>query len=130
MARYIFDPIRSLTGCSVLIAGIIRTTAVQNSLERQADITYNFIPRGCWTLVEANLGIICANLPILKKPFNWIFSRAFGTTRTSVGPYTMDRTPHHTVSRSKTNRLQSKDSDIDLLDGMTSHAQIRVDSKG
>jgi hypothetical protein len=47
-----------------------------------------------------------------------------------VGPYTMDRTPHHTVSRSKTNRLQSKDSDIDLLEGMTSHAQIKVESNG
>ncbi|KAL8974426.1 MAG: hypothetical protein Q9197_001331 [Variospora fuerteventurae] len=31
-------------------------------------ISRNFIPRGIWTLIEANTGIICASLPMLYKP--------------------------------------------------------------
>lgn len=80
-------------------------------------------------MVEANLGVVCANLPILKKPINWAFSRAFGSARTLVGPYAMDRTPHHAISRSKTNRLPSKDSDVNLIESPVIHTQIDVVSK-
>lgn len=59
------------------ITSILRTTAVQNSLANQQDITYNFITRGIWTLVEANLGIICACLPVLKQPIAWFVPRLF-----------------------------------------------------
>lgn len=71
-----------------MIAGILRTTAVHNSLKSQQDITYNFIPRGIWTLIESNLGIISACLPILKKPFNSLLSKTIGTIRTSPGSHT------------------------------------------
>jgi hypothetical protein len=58
-----------LIGGFVVFAGIMRTTAVSNSFANKSDITWDFIPRGIWTLIEANLGIICACLPILKGPF-------------------------------------------------------------
>lgn len=69
-----------LTSLSVTVASILRTTAVSNSLENQQDITYSFITRGVWTLIEANLGIICACLTVLGRPFTrfvlWPFRKA------------------------------------------------------
>lgn len=32
-----------------------------------------FIPRSSWSLAEANVGIICACLPMLRRPFMFIF---------------------------------------------------------
>jgi len=32
----------------------------------------NFITRGVWTLIEANTGIICACLPMLKRPLTFL----------------------------------------------------------
>jgi hypothetical protein len=43
---------------------------VSESVKNQSDITYSFIPRGIWTLVEANLGIITSCLVVLKKPMS------------------------------------------------------------
>lgn len=44
--------------------------------------TGSFIRRGVWTLIEANTGIICACLPMLKQPLTIIFPRLFrGTTK-------------------------------------------------
>ncbi|KAL8989292.1 MAG: hypothetical protein Q9177_001789 [Variospora cf. flavescens] len=53
---------------SVTVSSVVRVTAVANSTHNQSDITWNFIPRGIWTLIEANTGIICASLPMLYKP--------------------------------------------------------------
>lgn len=69
------------------IASIIRVTSVQNSLKNKDDLTFNFIPRGIWTLVEANLGIICSCLPVLKKPLGRMFPRLFGSTKNSSAYY-------------------------------------------
>ncbi|KAJ4302366.1 hypothetical protein N0V88_002510 [Collariella sp. IMI 366227] len=57
-----------LMGIFVTITSILRITSVQNSLHNRQDQTWNFIERGIWTLVEANLGIISACLPVLKHP--------------------------------------------------------------
>jgi hypothetical protein len=70
--------VSSVTGTSIL-----RTTSVEDSLKNQADITWNFIERGVWTLIEANLGIINACLPVLKQPLGRLFPRLFGTTQKS-----------------------------------------------
>jgi 1-acylglycerone phosphate reductase len=67
--------------CSVTVTSILRTTSVSNSLEKKADITYNFIDRGIWTLTEANLGIISACLLVLKQPLGRLFPRLFGSTK-------------------------------------------------
>ncbi|QVM12373.1 hypothetical protein D8B26_007003 [Coccidioides posadasii str. Silveira] len=65
-------------GTFVCITSIIRTTAVaQTTTGRKKDITWDFIPRSVWTLVEANTGIICACLPILKGPLGRLFPRLF-----------------------------------------------------
>jgi hypothetical protein len=65
---------------SVTVSSILRVASVQNSLKNIQDQTYNFIPRGIWTLVEANLGIISACLPVLKPPLSALFPRLFGST--------------------------------------------------
>lgn len=66
---------------SVTITSILRVTAVANSGRNQADQTWNFIPRGVWTLVEANLGIICTCLPVLKQLVKRLFPSMFSTTK-------------------------------------------------
>ncbi|CBX99396.1 hypothetical protein LEMA_P086350.1 [Plenodomus lingam JN3] len=57
-----------LLGGIVTATSVLRVTAVANSVRNQQDITFNFIPRGIWTLIEANLGIICACLTVLRRP--------------------------------------------------------------
>ena len=74
-------------GGFVTVTSILRTTAVSNSTKSNADITYNFITRGLWTLIEANLGIICACLPVLKQPLSRMFPQMFGSTQRSHGYY-------------------------------------------
>ncbi|KAI8937956.1 hypothetical protein NX059_005639 [Plenodomus lindquistii] len=55
-------------GSIVTATSVLRVTAVANSVRNQQDQTYNFIPRGIFTLIEANLGIICCCLTVLKRP--------------------------------------------------------------
>lgn len=45
---------------------IIRTNAVAASVANKKDNTWTFIPRSTWTLVEANVGIVCACLPMMR----------------------------------------------------------------
>lgn len=66
---------------SVTVTSILRVTAVANSVRNQKDQTWNFIQRGVWTLIEANLGIICACLIVLRQPMARFFSKIFGTTK-------------------------------------------------
>lgn len=67
---------------SVTITSILRVTAVSDSLRNRADLTWNFITRGIWTLIEANAGIIGASLPIFKQPLALMFPRLFKTKST------------------------------------------------
>nr|OQO28851.1 hypothetical protein B0A51_03433 [Rachicladosporium sp. CCFEE 5018] len=86
-----------LMGGFVTVASILRATAVHNSLHIQSDSTWNFIPRGIWTLIEANVGIICASLPILKRPIGSLLSRFFGpmTAGQSSDTWYSDGPPVH-----------------------------------
>ncbi|KAL2126829.1 hypothetical protein VTI74DRAFT_175 [Chaetomium olivicolor] len=70
-----------LLGAFVTVTSILRVTSVQNSLKNRQDQTYNFIERGMWTLIEANLGIISACLPVLKHPLGLLFPRLFGSIK-------------------------------------------------
>lgn len=56
---------------------------MSNSVRNKADITWNFIDRGIWTLIEANLGIVAACLPALQKPLGAILPWLFATTKTT-----------------------------------------------
>ncbi|KAK5118770.1 hypothetical protein LTR85_007976 [Meristemomyces frigidus] len=71
-----------LLGGFVVLCGIMRIFAVVHD-DRSKDTTYDFIPRNIWSLVEANVGIICACLPILKHPFTRGLSLILGTTQKS-----------------------------------------------
>ncbi|KFY03178.1 hypothetical protein O988_01662 [Pseudogymnoascus sp. VKM F-3808] len=53
-------------GGFVCATSIIRTNAVAASVANKKDSTWTFIPRSTWTLVEANVGIICACLPMMR----------------------------------------------------------------
>ncbi|KAF4342089.1 integral membrane protein [Fusarium beomiforme] len=77
-----------LLGGFVTITSILRVTSVSNSLKNKKDQTYNFIDRGIWTLIEANLGIITACLPVLRQPLGKLFPRIFGSTKKSSLYYT------------------------------------------
>ncbi|KAF2149812.1 hypothetical protein K461DRAFT_281029 [Myriangium duriaei CBS 260.36] len=57
-----------MVGTFVILTSILRVVAVKASVQNKEDATYNFVPRGTWTLVEANIGIVCACLPALRKP--------------------------------------------------------------
>ncbi|KAF9732256.1 hypothetical protein PMIN06_006647 [Paraphaeosphaeria minitans] len=71
-----------LLGSFVTVTSILRVTAVANSAHNKKDQTWEFIRRGIWTLIEANLGIICACLIVLRQPLARLFSKVFGTTKT------------------------------------------------
>ncbi|KAF9775280.1 hypothetical protein IL306_006648 [Fusarium sp. DS 682] len=77
-----------LLGGFVTITSILRVTSVSNSLKNKKDQTYNFIDRGIWTLIEANLGIITACLPVLRQPLGKLFPHIFGSTKKSSLYYT------------------------------------------
>jgi 1-acylglycerone phosphate reductase len=66
---------------SVTVTSILRTTSVSDSVKNQSDITFNFIERGMWTLIEINIGIMTACLPVLKEPLVRAFPRALGGSR-------------------------------------------------
>lgn len=87
-----------LLGGFVLVCSIMRTTAVSDSLQNQRDITYNFIPRGIWTLTEANIGIICACLPMMKQVLRKFFPGMFNTTARAGDYYSFGTFPN-TIER-------------------------------
>jgi hypothetical protein len=71
----------------------------------------SFIPRGVWTLIEANTGIICACLPMLKQPLTILFPRIFrgSTTDQSNRP---SKDSHQLDSHPNTNTWVSPDGTI------------------
>ncbi|KAH8651164.1 hypothetical protein BX600DRAFT_516754 [Xylariales sp. PMI_506] len=76
-------------GFMVCIVSICRVVVVANSTELKADQTGNFIPRSTLTLVEANFGIICACLPMLRLPLSFLFPGHFGK---KTGTYELSST--------------------------------------
>ncbi|KAK3614611.1 hypothetical protein LTR56_027141 [Elasticomyces elasticus] len=56
-----------LLGGFVVLCSIMRIIAVIHD-DKGKDITWDFVPRNIWSLVETNVGIICACLPVLKTP--------------------------------------------------------------
>ncbi|KAI0446174.1 hypothetical protein F4803DRAFT_56712 [Xylaria telfairii] len=63
-----------LLGGFVCIASIVRITALLTI--KTADLTYSFHNSTIWTLIEMNLSIICACLPILPSAIT-VFKRNF-----------------------------------------------------
>ncbi|KAF4547742.1 Hypothetical protein D9617_36g062800 [Elsinoe fawcettii] len=74
-----------LVGGFVVLTSILRVVAVKASTANKADITWAFVPRATWTLVEVNIAIVCACLPALRKPLLSLVSsqRFFSMTNES-----------------------------------------------
>lgn len=71
----------------------------------------SFIQRGVWTLIEANTGIICACLPMLKHPLTIFFPRMFrGSSREQSDRPSKDS--HQLDSHPNTNTWVSPDGTI------------------
>ncbi|KAI0160000.1 integral membrane protein [Hypoxylon sp. FL1284] len=73
-------------GIFVTITSIFRLQTLQFS-SQSADQTYD-IASSTWTVIEENVAIICACLPMCKGPLNWLFPSIFvSTTRRASGAY-------------------------------------------
>lgn len=123
-----YDLPRLTEALSVCATSIVRVIAVANSTKNKSDITCitfgidssltltnqmagSFIPRGVWTLIEANTGIICACLPMLKQPLTIIFPRMFrGSTKDQSDRPSKDS--HQLDSHPNTNTWVSPDGTI------------------
>lgn len=86
----IFVPRYSQNLSSVTVTSIFRVTSVQNSLKNKGDLTYNFVQRGTWSLLEANLGTISSCLPVLKQPLGRLCPGLFGATTKKDSAYYFD----------------------------------------
>ncbi|KAF9249413.1 hypothetical protein DTO013E5_2769 [Penicillium roqueforti] len=68
-------------GAFVCVTSIMRTVAVSQT-STGLDQSWDFIPRSVWTLVECNMGIICACLPMMRRPLSFLFPWLFrGSSR-------------------------------------------------
>ncbi|MCJ1453889.1 hypothetical protein MMC28_004238 [Mycoblastus sanguinarius] len=63
-------------GGFVCITSILRMTTLDTGSKNQ-DQTYGTLNSTIWTTIEANTGIICACLPMLKSPLAFLFPRLF-----------------------------------------------------
>ncbi|EOA85996.1 uncharacterized protein SETTUDRAFT_48000 [Exserohilum turcica Et28A] len=66
------------TGGFVTFASIYRATTIARSATNP-DPTLGPIPATIWSVIEANAGIICACLPMLRAPFVRVFGPLFGS---------------------------------------------------
>jgi len=63
-------------GCSVCVTSVLRMTTLRTGGQAQ-DQTFGTLNSTIWTTIEANTGIICACLPMLKTPLARLFPRYF-----------------------------------------------------
>ncbi|KAF1845979.1 uncharacterized protein K460DRAFT_312988 [Cucurbitaria berberidis CBS 394.84] len=82
------------TGAFVTFASIYRATTIASSASNP-DPTWGPVPATIWSVIEANTGIICACLPMLRAPFVRLFGPLLGshTRRGSTG-----RRPSHQLT--------------------------------
>ncbi|KAF2854713.1 hypothetical protein T440DRAFT_241456 [Plenodomus tracheiphilus IPT5] len=71
------------TGGFVTFASIYRATTIARSAS-DPDPTWGPIPATIWSVIEANTGIICACLPMLRGPFVRLFGPILGSRRTTT----------------------------------------------
>ncbi|RHZ43922.1 uncharacterized protein CDV56_101559 [Aspergillus thermomutatus] len=65
-------------GTFVCATSIVRTTTLAESADNK-DPTSGPIPATIWSVIEANVGIICACLPVYNQPLQWCLPRLFGS---------------------------------------------------
>ncbi|EXJ84670.1 hypothetical protein A1O3_05340 [Capronia epimyces CBS 606.96] len=79
-------------GTIVCVASISRLTTLYSSAYG-SDLTAGSLVSTIWTTVEAGLGVICANLPMLRTPLQRCFPRLFPIRPSN------SHTPHTTQSQ-------------------------------
>ncbi|CAN9415252.1 unnamed protein product [Alternaria alternata] len=86
------------TGGFVTFASIYRATTIARSAN-DPDPTWGPVPATIWSVIEANAGIICACLPMLRAPFVRLFGPLFGSVATKATSkrrsYPMDWKSNH-----------------------------------
>ena len=83
--------------CSTAVCCTVRT--VLSGAVKGPDVTWNIVPNVAWRLPEVNIGIVCANAPILRPLY--LFFRGRLATQQSVShtAYSKEKTD---VSRAST----------------------------
>ena len=73
-----------LLGCFVSIVSIIRLSIMVNLDLASEDVTYTLSTVFIWSIVEVNVGLVCACLPSLRPAMRFLgLGRVFGSTRRS-----------------------------------------------
>lgn len=69
---------------SVTFSSVFRATTIAASAG-DPDPTFGPIPATVWSVVEANTGIICACMPMLRSPFVRLFGPLLGSRKSTIG---------------------------------------------
>ncbi|RHZ62446.1 putative plasma membrane protein Pth11-like [Aspergillus thermomutatus] len=119
-------------GIFTCITSILRITTL-NVATNHLDTTWNSIGSSMWTVIESNLGIICACLPALRRPLSFFFPRLFSRLhKSSAGPASLgnrslpvDATPKKVDGWSVLDEGGSADAIVSAADGQD-RAQERM----
>ncbi|KAK0390172.1 hypothetical protein NLU13_3744 [Sarocladium strictum] len=83
-------------GGFVTFTSIMRSTTLKFSTQTP-DITYD-IASTLWTMIEQNVAIICACLPMCRMPLSWLFPAVFGgTAKSSPSKYSYGSGEHRQI---------------------------------
>lgn len=121
----------TLTYLSVTFASIFRATTIAASA-KDPDPTWGPIPATIWSVIEANAGIVCACLPMLRSPFVRLFGPVFGRSRngtTGIGgshdiTWRSDKPRESTVVSSR-----RRDPDETILDPGCDSEEVSLDAE-
>lgn len=120
-----------LTTGSVTFSSIFRATTIAASAS-DPDPTFGPIPATIWSVIEANTGIICACMPMLRSPFVRVFGPLLGSRRSTTKPQSFQlsarRHPAHIHQHRSTDSLQSHD--LEQWNGQhdTNHGKLASDN--
>ncbi|KAI6085217.1 hypothetical protein F4821DRAFT_279431 [Hypoxylon rubiginosum] len=113
-------------GIFVTITSILRMQTLDFS-STSSDPTYD-VASSTWTVIEENVAIICACLPMCKGPLNWLWPSIFvSTTRRTSGGY--KPSPHNTENSSR-NYWAPIRGDSEMLSTRVTSVQGRKSSAG
>ncbi|KAH8695604.1 putative integral membrane protein [Talaromyces proteolyticus] len=108
-------------GGFVCIMGIVRLQSLRKATV-STDPSWDNVPSGLWSCMEADVGIICACLPSLK-PF---FARFFGPTSGSKSLSKSGTQKFHVLSDSQ-NALHQSHVEVELYNRRSSFNVVRTD---
>ncbi|KAF8846925.1 hypothetical protein BDZ45DRAFT_682215 [Acephala macrosclerotiorum] len=73
-------------GGFVCLVSVLRLHALY-IVSISTDITYDNVDAAIWSIIEVNVGIICASLPTIKPLISCLFPGLLGSTRSRQGTY-------------------------------------------